>query len=267
MFLTLTLAALAAVGVSRPALTTPSPRAGCGSKAGDSIEAVQLHTSDDLTLAATFYAPTIKGNVKVPGAVILHAPGQDKSQVDELAKYLQRKGFGVLAVDLRGHGASASEACDWKTLDETGQATSWNLALRDVQAATEYLRGRNEIHSNNLSLVGVGGGASLAVRQALDDDTVRALVLIAPAFENYGFSIVGGLELLPADTRGVLQGPARGSQPLRERLGESQFRAVLDRALGREVGSGSGPHRFEHAHGALDLAARSRRAEALTHRA
>jgi pimeloyl-ACP methyl ester carboxylesterase len=194
MFLTLTLAALAAVGVSRPAPATPSPAVCSASK--DSIEAVELKTSDDLTLSATFYAPTIKGNVKVPGAVLLHGPGQDKSQLDELAKYLQRKGIGVLAVDLRGHGQSVSEACDWKTLDEKGQSTSWNLAIRDVQAATEYLRGRHEIHSNNLSLVGVGGGASLAVRQALDDDTVRALVLIAPTFENYGFSIVGGLSEL-----------------------------------------------------------------------
>ncbi len=189
MLLPLTLAAMAALGFSTPSPTLPS----CSTGTKDAIEAVQLHTSDEVALAALYYAPTTKGNVKAPGAVILHSPGESKIQVDELAKYLQRKGFGVLALDLRGHGQSASEGCDWKTMDEKGQETSWNLAIRDVQSAAEFLRGRHEIHSNNLSLVGVGGGASLAVRQALGDDTIRALVLIAPAFENYGFSIVGGL--------------------------------------------------------------------------
>ena len=49
------------------------------------------------------------------------------------------------------------------------------------------------MHSTNLSLIGFGAGASLAVRRAATDDNVRALVIVNPTRENFGYNLVNGV--------------------------------------------------------------------------
>ena len=49
------------------------------------------------------------------------------------------------------------------------------------------------MHSTNLSLIGFGAGASLAVRRANADDNVRALVIVNPTRENFGYNLVKGV--------------------------------------------------------------------------
>ena len=72
--------------------------------------------------------------------------------------------------------------------------------MRDLDAAADFLRKRTEIHSSNLSVVAVGAGCTLAVRHAIDDENTRAVVLVNPGEETYGYSLATGvrdLEGLP----------------------------------------------------------------------
>ncbi len=79
-------------------------------------------------------------------------------------------------------------------------ASTWAFTSRDLEAAASYLLRRTEIHSSNLSVVGVGAGSSLALRHAMGDGATRAVVLVAPPEQVMGFKVTEGvtdLEGLP----------------------------------------------------------------------
>ncbi|MFT7670385.1 MAG: alpha-beta hydrolase superfamily lysophospholipase [Planctomycetota bacterium] len=168
-------------------------------------EPVQFKTQDKLTLHAQFYAPSKKG--RAPAVLLIHDEGKDADSMASVAESLMRKGFAVLSVDLRGHGESASESCDWsKITDLQVKAQTWTFAMRDLEAATGYLRDLKNVHNSNLSVVGVGAGAVLAARYAYRDENARAVVLIEPTAEIYGFNMLkdvselGGLPVLIMST-------------------------------------------------------------------
>ena len=110
----------------------------------------------------------------------MHDAGSNRAQLAKLALQLQRNGFGVLAVDLRGHGGSAARDLDWSKLDDDKKAQTWPYARRDLEAASQWLSKRDEIHSTNINLVGISVGCTLTVAQASRDQNVNAVVLISP---------------------------------------------------------------------------------------
>ena len=140
---------------------------------------VRLRTEDKLSLAADYYRPSSKGSRRAPGAILVHDAGADRSQVRALATSLHKRGFGVLVLDLRGHGQSKGDV-DWNRLDAKGRDITWFFAGRDLEAAADFLREQPEIHSARLTVVGVGAGCDLALRHAVDDEDVLAVVLINP---------------------------------------------------------------------------------------
>jgi pimeloyl-ACP methyl ester carboxylesterase len=138
--------------------------------------------------------------------LIAHGPDGDRAQVSALAEGLRKKGFAVLAADLRGHGQSPAGK-PWTELDRAERERMWTFALRDLGAAAAFLRGRRDIHTTNLTLVGVGGSAALALRHAAGDENARAVVLIAPSEDQLGFDLpdemqrCGGLPTLVLASR------------------------------------------------------------------
>jgi esterase/lipase len=167
-------------------------------KAPIKVEEVLFKTRDKLTIHADFYPSRKRG--RAPAALLVHDAGSDRTEFEDLAVSLQKRGFAVLAIDLRGHGESATKDTDWADLDDPHKIDQWAYSIRDLEAAKDFLRGRDDVHNANLSLVGVGAGAALAVRYAIDDESTRAVVLIDPRIEAYGFNMykdVVGLEGLP----------------------------------------------------------------------
>ena len=165
---------------------------------GASQEPVELKASDGHKVPGTFYKPG--GNERAPGVILIHDAGSDRAQLDLLAERLSKQGFGVLAVDLRGHGASKTDKLAWEKLSETEKKSTWSFAQRDIDAAATWLLGQASIHSTSLSLVGYGAGCALAVRHAKSDENVESLVLLAPSVEAYGFDVrsdIQSLEGLP----------------------------------------------------------------------
>lgn len=162
--------------------------------------AVSIRTEDKLLLKATYFAPKKKSRGKAPAALLIHDEEHSREELEELASYLHRRGFAVLTLDLRGHGDSATDDLVFKKCDEKDKKRAWDLAGRDVAAAAEYLLDQDGVHTSNLSVIGFGAGASLAVRQADADENVRTLVLVEPELETYEYDLVKGvmkLEGLP----------------------------------------------------------------------
>ena len=181
----LLLAPIAARPVPAPA-PSPAPLVAPGGKA--EIEEVDVPTDDKLGLKADFYVPK-KSSTRAPAVILVHDAGGNREQMTVLAERLQREGLAVLVPDLRGHGESANGDVEWSALDDEGRAKQWAYTPRDLEAAAVWLKSRKEVHTSNLTMVGLRAGCALAVYHAARDDKVRAVVLIEPVTEELGFDL------------------------------------------------------------------------------
>lgn len=109
-------------------IATRSAKASVG-ETPEGFEDLSLTTEDGLTLGA-WYAPPQNGAV----IILVHGAGGSRRGMRGYADMLVQHGFGVLSLDLRGHGES-----DGKT-NKFGWA-----GTRDVGAAVEYLKQQDDV--------------------------------------------------------------------------------------------------------------------------
>ncbi len=204
-------------------------------------EAVQLRTQDDLRLAASFFPPRGRREARSPGAILVHDAGRSRADLVELASALQKRGFAVLTLDLRGHGESRTPEVTFTPEDAAAAERLWAFTLRDLESAASFLRSRSDVHTSNLSLVGVGAGAALAARHAVRDGNARAVVLIAPREENLGFNLMtdvkglGGLPTLILAERDRKNDADRLAQAGNQAEGLAFIEVAVLRSNGTEV--------------------------------
>jgi len=177
--------ALSGVASASPA---PAPAGGARVQALTHDDVI-IETSDDLKLVGTFYAPRSRKGSLAPAALLVHDAGADREQLAPIAERLQKSGFGVLTIDLRGHGDSRTKDIDWDKLDERGRAALWQLATRDLDAAAHWLLDQKGVHSTNLSLVGYRAGCALVARHAEEDENVIGMMLLSPKAQDLGFDV------------------------------------------------------------------------------
>jgi len=122
------------------------------------FEAVSLTTDDDVSLAA-WYAPSQNG----AAIVLVHGSGNSRDAVRAHAEMLARSGFGVLALDLRGHGESGGD------INRLG----WQ-GTQDVGAAVRYLQTREEVRV--IGGLGLSVGGEILLGAASEYPVLRALV-------------------------------------------------------------------------------------------
>jgi pimeloyl-ACP methyl ester carboxylesterase len=146
-----------------------------------------LRTDDGLTLAATLRRPE---RANPPGIVLVHRYGAGQGSWDALAETLRQAGFMTIAFDLRGHGASRTGG-DGKPLDHKNIQSGfggWTAALADLRAAVAALVAAGA-DPNNLAVAGEELGASLALKQALADPSMQAVVMLSPGLELRGLGV------------------------------------------------------------------------------
>jgi pimeloyl-ACP methyl ester carboxylesterase len=121
---------------------------------------VTTTTSDGVRLAGWYVPSTNHAAV-----LLLHGSGSTRSAVLDHALLLIRNGFGVLALDARGHGRSSGHAMDfgWR-----GDA--------DVAAGVAFLSARPDVDPDRIALVGVSMGGEEALGAAAADPRVMAVV-------------------------------------------------------------------------------------------
>lgn len=160
---------------------------------------VRLKTTDGWWIVMT-YRPPRKGS---PVAVLVHGFGTNRRDWAGLAADLARKGWGTLALDLRGHGDSRmgpSGPVDFASIDGGG---AWLDAAKDVEAALGYVRGQR-IATRRLCLVGASIGANLVSRAAAADPGLGCAVLLSPRRDFQGVPLASprpGLRALAAASR------------------------------------------------------------------
>jgi pimeloyl-ACP methyl ester carboxylesterase len=138
---------------------------------------LQLKTTDGVAIAAESW-----GTGK-HGVVLLHEEGADHKGWSDLATGLAKVDFTVVAVDLRGHGASGG------TLDEA----AWPKMVADAGAGITWLesKGIDDIH-----VVGAEFGANLALATAAANKSVDSVVLLSPSLSAKGLKVSASMEQL-----------------------------------------------------------------------
>lgn len=198
----LVLAALSAAPITAapsfagPLAPVPSVRPGSLSSIGGGrveAEIVKIKTADDQTLEASFFKPE---KPQSPAVVLVHDAGADRSQLLAIAERLHKQKFGVLAIDLRGHGGSKSAKFDWAQMSAEEQKATWSYGVRDIDAASDWLLEQPNIQKTKLVLVGYGSGCALIARHAKNDEKVACLVLFLPKPEDYGFDVKADIQTL-----------------------------------------------------------------------
>lgn len=128
-------------------------------------------------LAAVWRAPR-RG---MPVIVLAHGVGAGKGEWERFALRLAGRGYGTLAVDLRGHGGSAARENEWKEFDAKGE---WPRLKDDLLAAAAWIEAKG-IEPERLAFAGASIGANLAA--AADAERPgRFLLLLSPGADYRG---------------------------------------------------------------------------------
>jgi pimeloyl-ACP methyl ester carboxylesterase len=143
--------------------------AAAGPNQGAVPTGVEMPAADGLVLRGLFYP----GPEKAAGVLLLHMLGGNKEDWGSLAAALQAAGLAVLAMDMRGHGASGGEP-------------DWTAAQDDVRAMLDFLRAQPNVDPERVALVGASIGANLALTGCADHEACRTVVLLSPGLDYHG---------------------------------------------------------------------------------
>jgi pimeloyl-ACP methyl ester carboxylesterase len=122
------------------------------------FEAIPLKTSDGVALAA-WYAPPANGTA----IIVLHGAGGSRESIRPYAEMLARHGYGVLAMDLRGHGESGGKV----------NRLGWQGTL-DVGAAVAYLETQDDVEY--IGGLGLSMGGEVLLGAASASPRINAIV-------------------------------------------------------------------------------------------
>ncbi|MBP7805046.1 MAG: alpha/beta fold hydrolase, partial [Candidatus Pacebacteria bacterium] len=122
-------------------------------------------------------------------AVILaHMMPATKESFTPLAEKLAERGFGVLAIDLRGHGDSREKIYDGTTIPVSYhefEEKDHVKSLEDLFAARDFL-GEQGISADDIGVGGASIGANFAIQYLADNPTCPYAFALSPGFNYHG---------------------------------------------------------------------------------
>jgi len=154
----------------------------------DEPKAVVFETDDAVQIHADFYAP---GDAvqEAPMAILLHMYRSDREAWRPLARRLSAAGFAVLAIDMRGHGDSATPELRDRVMER--DVGVFEDMYQDVRAAYDWMAEQGGVDRSRFGLVGASVGCSVALRYAVQDKSVDAVVCLTPGLDYLGLDSVG----------------------------------------------------------------------------
>ncbi len=155
----------------------------------DSSRNINLTTEDNVNLVGTYYAPP---NGDSPAVLLVHGMNRNRLDWEGFARLLQANGYGVLTIDLRGHGDSMKQG-DWLMRWVSFSDEDFRNMLMDISSGIQFLRSRAEIDPYKIGIVGTALGANLALNYASQNRRIAAVVLISPGLNYRGVSSVGAI--------------------------------------------------------------------------
>jgi uncharacterized protein len=118
---------------------------------------VTLTADDGIAIAAWYRAPE-----NGTAVVLAHGSTGSRESLRPYARFLADAGYGVLAIDLRGHGQSGGRA----------NAFGWEC-VKDIRAAVDYLEG---LGVQSIAALGLSLGGEVLLRAAGGLPQIRAVI-------------------------------------------------------------------------------------------
>lgn len=146
-------------------------------------EPVSVRTADGFRVFGDYYEPAA-GPHPAPFVILLHMYGHDRTSWRPLIEPLHEAGFGVLALDLRGHGQSATTETAERVKARDGEI--FREMQEDVRAAYSFMATKSELDRARFAIVGASVGCSIALQYAVADKSVDAIVCLSPGLDYLG---------------------------------------------------------------------------------
>lgn len=156
-WIAIVLVAVYALSIAFAAVYPRHPQAG---EVPSGAVPVSMTASDGVELAG-WYLPTQNG----AAVVLRHGAGSRTADAVLQARALHDEGYGVLATDARGHGASGGQGMDLGWYGEV-----------DTRAAVDFLGSRADVDPERIAVVGLSMGGEEAIGAAGVDERICAVV-------------------------------------------------------------------------------------------
>ena len=112
-----------------------------------------------------------------PAVVLMHGFSSDRVNTSALARRIAQNGYGVLAIDVRGHGENRNSFVESKSDDGLRE---------DLKKAVEFLHQSNLVDGRRIVVMGHSMGASATLDYATYDPSIKASVMISGGFNLRG---------------------------------------------------------------------------------
>jgi len=146
---------------------------------------VTFETDDGVTIAASYYPP--QKSKDAPAIVLVHQLGGTRAEwAPFIAALRADHDYALLAIDMRGHGASTRGPGGRKLAFGAFGDTDWHKLPQDVHAAVDWLRGRKDIAPRSVGAVGSSIGSSAVLIYAAPTVAVHAVALLSPGLDYHG---------------------------------------------------------------------------------
>ncbi|MCX5797768.1 MAG: alpha/beta fold hydrolase [Elusimicrobia bacterium] len=159
---------------------------------------VDVTTRDGWKLKAK-YNPPQEGRMSF---LLLHGTGGRKEDWYRVGRPLLKRGYGYLAVDLRGHGDSRvgpdGKPAAWlkfivdKDFNGVKKYNEYLNMVADVEAGVAYLAGQG-VPEDRIGLIGADVGSSLALRYAALHPKVPMVAMLSPRMQYQSVTAVNAL--------------------------------------------------------------------------
>jgi dienelactone hydrolase len=109
-----------------------------------------------------------------PAVVLVHGFTADRETMSSLARKIAQNGYGVLAIDLRGHGENRNPF-------SSSEAAPGGLRP-DVKAAVDFVRSSDRVDGSRVAVIGHSMGAGAVLDYASNDPELKAVIMISGGF-------------------------------------------------------------------------------------
>lgn len=152
---------------------------------------IEVETKDARIIKATLTYKKVKGATKYPTVLLLHSLGASSNDWGNLITYLNKAGYAVIAMDLRGHGQSIYntnlQRKSWTYFNQKAYQKFPSDAVAILKQAQVVSK---KVDLNNWAIVGADIGANTAVLTAkMYPKKPKTMVLISPTMTFKGLYI------------------------------------------------------------------------------
>jgi len=136
------------------------------------VKNITLTTEDNINIVGSFYPIEDRRY----GIILLHMLRRDRNSWGEFPEKLNKEGYNVLSLDLRGHGESD---LDWQNFTEK----DFNAMILDVKAGYDFLKDQG---AEKIFVIGASIGANTVINFGAKYPEVSGIISLSPSFDYRG---------------------------------------------------------------------------------